>query len=193
MPGSEVHGNFGGVTPTFATINRPSCLANLPDLRTPLSPAVRIHPARTLAAIGCAAILHAQAPKRLPIITGAMGINVIVEVDDTVKSWGAPAADAGFFGDGTTDGMPRMVPVPIPGVHDIVDASVGYDHALLLSADGTVLGWARNIGCSLVLTDGTIRVWGTNEGGLLANGKGGLREDARARRRAHGGEAPRPR
>jgi alpha-tubulin suppressor-like RCC1 family protein len=153
VPGSEVHGNFGGVTPTFATINRDSCLANLPDLRTPLSPAVRIHPARTLAAIGCAAILHAQAPKRLPIITGAMGINVIVEVDGTVKSWGAPAADAGFFGDGTTDGMPRMVPVPIPGVHDIVDASFGYDPALLLSADGTVLGWGRNNGCSLALPD----------------------------------------
>ena len=103
--------------------------------------------------LACATPLVAQAPKRLPIIAGAMGINVLVEVDGTVKSWGAPSADGGFYGDGSENGEPRKVPTQIPGVHDIVDVAVGYDHALLLSADGTVLGWGRNNGCSLALPD----------------------------------------
>jgi alpha-tubulin suppressor-like RCC1 family protein len=114
---------------------------------------MRIHPARTLAAVACATILHAQAPKRLPIITGAVGINLIVEVDGTVKSWGGPAADAGFYGDGSETGGPRLQPAPIPGVRDIIDAAVGYDHALLLKSDGTLIGWGRNNGCSLALPD----------------------------------------
>jgi alpha-tubulin suppressor-like RCC1 family protein len=105
------------------------------------------------ATLACATSLEAQAPKRLPIIAGAMGINVLVEVDGTVKSWGAPSADGGFYGDGSDNGDTRKVPTAIPGVHDIVDAAVGYDHALLLSADGTVLGWGRNNGCSLALPD----------------------------------------
>lgn len=106
-----------------------------------------------VALAACAASLVAQAPKRLPIIAGAMGLNVLVEVDGTVKSWGAPSADGGFYGDGTDNTDTRKVPTPIPGVHDIIDAAVGYDHALLLSADGSVLGWGRNNGCALALPD----------------------------------------
>ncbi len=106
-----------------------------------------------IALAACATTLSAQAPKRLPIISGAMGLNVLVEVDGTVKSWGAPSADGGFYGDGTDNSGTRNVPTPIPGVHDIIDAAVGYDHALLLSADGSVLGWGRNNGCALALPD----------------------------------------
>ncbi len=110
----------------------------------------------TVAAI-CAAMLAgplaAQTAKRVPIISGAMGLNLLVEVDGTVKSWGSPSADGGFYGDGTDNSGTRKVPTPIAGVHDIVDAAVGYDHALLLSADGSVLGWGRNNGCALALSD----------------------------------------
>ena len=101
----------------------------------------------------CATSLVAQAPKRLPIIAGAMGLNLLVEVDGTVKSWGDPSADGGFYGDGTDNSVTRKVPTPIAGVRDIIHAAVGYDHALLLSADGSVLGWGRNNGCSLALPD----------------------------------------
>lgn len=104
-------------------------------------------------ALCSAAALHAQQPKRLPIITGNMGINLLVEVDGTVKSWGTPAADAGFYGDGSQDTPTRNVPTPIPGVSGIIDAAVGYDHALLLKSDGTVLGWGRNNGCALGLAN----------------------------------------
>lgn len=114
---------------------------------------MRIHPARTLLAIAGATILHAQAPKRLPIITGEDGLNLIVEVDGTVKSWGLPADDAGFYGDGSETVHTRLQPVPIPGVRDIIDAAVGRDHALLLKSDGTLLGWGRNNGCALALPD----------------------------------------
>jgi alpha-tubulin suppressor-like RCC1 family protein len=107
-----------------------------------------------VAAVVCATAAQAQATRRLPIISGMMGINVLVEVDGAVKSWGvSPAADGGFYGDGTDNAVARKLPAPIAGVHDIIDASVGYDHALLLQADGTVLGWGRNNGCSLGLPD----------------------------------------
>jgi len=36
-----------------------------------------------------AAALHAQAPDRLPVIAGGMDVNLLVEVDATVKSWGS--------------------------------------------------------------------------------------------------------
>jgi alpha-tubulin suppressor-like RCC1 family protein len=104
-------------------------------------------------AMGPWAALHAQQPRRLPVISGMMGINVLVDVDGTVKSWGGPAADAGFYGDGSQDGETRRVPKLIPGVANIIDAAVGYDHALLLKSDGTVLGWGRNNGCALALPD----------------------------------------
>lgn len=92
-------------------------------------------------------------PKRLPIIVGNVGINLLVEVDGTVKSWGGPAADAGFYGDGLEDTPTRLTPAPIPGLHNIIGAAIGYDHALVLKSDGTLLGWGRNNGCSLALPD----------------------------------------
>jgi alpha-tubulin suppressor-like RCC1 family protein len=144
--------------------------------------------------------------RRVPLIAGAMGVNLLVEVDGTVKSWGAPEGEGTYLGDGTEGS--RKEPEAIPRVSDIVDAAVAAGHALLLSRDGTILTWGRNQGCELtvtddkkrltpfpvigvrnavqvaaghmfsaaVLRDGTVMVWGTNEGGLLANGKSGWRE-----------------
>ena len=63
-----------------------------------------------LLGVAYAAALHAQAPKRLPSIFGEMGVNWIVEVDGTVKAWGARTPDASYFGDGTDDGKERKTP-----------------------------------------------------------------------------------
>ena len=148
-----------------------------------------------------------NAPKRLPIIAGAMGMNILVNPDGSVQSWGEPDGEAAGLGDGTNNS--RTMPAPIPGVNGIVDASVGFGHVLLLKSDGTVLAWGRNNGCELgvkddnkrlapivvpgvtgaihvaaarvfsaaVLRDGTVRVWGNNEHGMLANGKSGFNDD----------------
>jgi alpha-tubulin suppressor-like RCC1 family protein len=139
--------------------------------------------------------------RRTPLIVGEFGVNLIVEVDGTVLSWGDPQGEGSYLGDGTTG--TRTEPAPLPGVSDIVDASVALGHSLLLRRDGTVLTWGRNQGCELtvkderrrltpfpvngvsgavsiaasqlfsaaVLRDGSVMVWGSNAGGLLANGK----------------------
>jgi alpha-tubulin suppressor-like RCC1 family protein len=163
------------------------------------------------ATLACVSALRAQAAdplplRRVPLIAGEMGVNVLVEVDGTVKSWGSPQGDGTYLGDGT-DGS-RKEPGPLPGVSGIVDAAVAPGHALLLQRDGTVLTWGRNQGCELtvtddrkrltpfavpgvhdavqvaaspmfsaaVLRDGTVMVWGSNESGFLANGKSGWKE-----------------
>jgi alpha-tubulin suppressor-like RCC1 family protein len=105
-----------------------------------------------LASLACATQLHAQAPRRLPVIAGGMGVNLLVEADGTVKSWGSPGGEATYLGDGSDQGD-RKLPAPVPGVRDIVDAAVGMGHALLLSRDGTVLAWGRNNNCELGVTD----------------------------------------
>ena len=103
--------------------------------------------------LSLAATVSAQAPTRLPIITGAMGVNLIVQVDGTVASWGEPGGEGTYLGDGSDGQAERKLPAPIPGVHDIVGASVGHGHALLVTKDGTVLGWGRNNGCELGVAD----------------------------------------
>jgi alpha-tubulin suppressor-like RCC1 family protein len=144
--------------------------------------------------------------RSIPLITGEMGVNVLVEIDGTVKSWGSPQGDGSYLGDGT-DGS-RETPGALPGVRDIVDAAVAPGHTLLLARDGTVLTWGRNRSCELtvtddrkrltpflvpgvcdavsvaagpmfsaaVLRDGAVMVWGSNENGFLANGKSGWKE-----------------
>jgi alpha-tubulin suppressor-like RCC1 family protein len=141
--------------------------------------------------------------RRLPLIAGEMGVNLLVEVDGTVSSWGSPQGDGTYLGDGTE--RSQAEPTPIPGLSDIVDAAVAPGHALVLTRNGIVLTWGRNQSCELtvtddrkrltpfpvtgvrnavqvaattlfsaaVLQDGTVMVWGTNQGGLLANGNSG--------------------
>ncbi|NVO06064.1 MAG: hypothetical protein HXX19_09125 [Rhodoferax sp.] len=145
--------------------------------------------------------------RRLPLITGAMGVNLLVEVDGTVKSWGDPGGEATYLGDGTTRGIEE--PAEIPGLRGVVDAAVAPGHALVLLRDGTVMTWGRNRGCELtvkddkkrltpfvvkgvrnavqvaaafefsatVLRDGTVLAWGNNESGMLANGRSGSSEN----------------
>ncbi len=170
----------------------------------PAAQAKDISPAAAQASAPPAAASGELLPlRRIPLIAGEMGVNLLVEVDGTVKSWGAPQGDGTYLGDGTEGS--RKEPETIPGMRDIVDAAVAPGHALVLVRDGTVLTWGRNRSCELtvtddhkrltpfpvkhvrnavqvaaghlfsaaVLRDGTVMVWGTNEGGLLANGKSG--------------------
>ncbi|MBI3568164.1 MAG: hypothetical protein HY084_08190 [Gemmatimonadetes bacterium] len=145
-------------------------------------------------------VVDGQRAPRLPVIAGAMGMNLIVNVDGTVMSWGSPGGEATYLGDGTEN--ERKTPALIPGLTDIIDASVGPRHALVLKRDGTVLGWGRNDACELtvtddrkrlapivmagvldavqvaagedfsvaVLNDGTVRVWGSHDAGYFGNG-----------------------
>lgn len=107
-----------------------------------------------LIGVAYAAAAHAQAPKRLPMIFGEMGVNWIVEVDGTVKTWGAPTPDGSYFGDGTNDGRHRKIPVAIPGLNDIAGGAAARSHTLLVKRDGTVLAWGRNEGnCELGVKD----------------------------------------
>lgn len=129
--------------------------------------------AASLVIVGLVAGLgvRAQAPKRLPIITGNGLVNVLVEVDGTVKTWGDPARldPSPPLGNGIRASDQREVKSPqaLPGVRDIVDASVGVTHVLLLKGDGTVLAWGDNDECEL----GT----GTNQRSLVPVPVPGLR------------------
>ncbi len=97
--------------------------------------------------------LRAQAPKRLPIIAGNGLVNVLVEVDGTVKTWGDPHRmdPSPSLGNGIrpSDQPEVKSPQPLPGVRDVADASVGLAHVLLLKRDGTVLAWGDNDSCEL--------------------------------------------
>jgi alpha-tubulin suppressor-like RCC1 family protein len=107
-----------------------------------------------LLGVAYGAAAQAPAPGRLPIIFGEMGIVWIVEVDGTVKAWGAPAPDGSFFGDGTADGKERKTPVAIPGLSDVAGGAAARSHTLVVQRDGTVLTWGRNDGnCELGVTD----------------------------------------
>jgi alpha-tubulin suppressor-like RCC1 family protein len=115
--------------------------------------------------------VRAQAPKRLPIITGNGLVNVLVEVDGTVKTWGDPARldPSPPLGNGIrpSDQPEVKSPQALPGVRDVVGASVGVEHVLLLKGDGTVLAWGDNDQCEL----GT----GTDKGSLVPVPVPGLR------------------
>jgi alpha-tubulin suppressor-like RCC1 family protein len=103
-----------------------------------------------LGAVACAATLHAQPPKRVPVIAGAMHVRVVVDADGTVRSWGSPwDAEGPYLGDGSDGSASRKTLAPVPGMHDIVDAAVGLQHVLLLSRDGTVFAWGRNNECEV--------------------------------------------
>jgi alpha-tubulin suppressor-like RCC1 family protein len=176
---------------------------------TPLAPAPQVTeaPGASAAPVPLAATGGELLPlRRIPLITGAMGVNVLVEVDGTVQSWGVPQGVTNYLGDGSVRG--RAEPAPIPGVRDVVDAVVAPGHVLLLLRDGTVLTWGGNQGCELtvkddrkrptpfqvkgvrnvvqvaaghkfsaaLLRDGTVMAWGSNDDGLLANGKSGWNE-----------------
>ena len=115
--------------------------------------------------------VRAQTPKRLPIIVGNGLVNVLVEVDGTVKTWGNPAQldPSPPLGNGmrASDQPGVKSPQALPGVRDVVDASVGVAHVLLLKGDGTVLAWGDNDECEL----GT----GTNKRSLVPVPVPGLR------------------
>ena len=113
----------------------------------------------SLAAAGTA---RAQSPKRLPIIAGNGLVHVLVEVDGTVKTWGDPAAmdPSPSLGDGVKPSATREVksPRPLPGVGDVVGATVAVTHILLLKRDGTVLAWGENDSCELGTGDDKTRL-----------------------------------
>ena len=104
--------------------------------------------------------LEAQTPTRVPIIAGNYLVNVLVELDGTVKTWGDPHALAGSpsLGDGTKPGPEVKQPRLLSGVTDVVDAAVGTTQVLLLKRDGTVLAWGDNDQCEVGTGDDRTRL-----------------------------------
>jgi alpha-tubulin suppressor-like RCC1 family protein len=115
------------------------------------------HAARWCVLIGVAVggTMHAQAPKRLPIIDGNGLVNVLVELDGTVKTWGDPTRMSGTpsLGDGPKRKGEVKEPTLLAGVNDVVDAAVSENLVLLLKKDGTVLAWGNNDGCGVGVGD----------------------------------------
>jgi alpha-tubulin suppressor-like RCC1 family protein len=96
-----------------------------------------------------ATVLPAQPGGKLPVIAGNHQIYVMVEPDGTVKTWGNPSSDLSI-GDGVVKtGIKVDVPQTLPGIRNAVSAAVGEEHALILLADGTVVGWGRNWQCEV--------------------------------------------
>lgn len=75
--------------------------------------------------------------------------------DGTVWTWGSNTnGELGLGDSGSTAG--RNAPAQVPGVTDAVYATVGYNHMLILRADGSVWGWGQNsVGQVGVDGDGT--------------------------------------
>ena len=86
--------------------------------------------------------------RRVPIISGNGMVQVLVEVDGTVKTWGYPTImDPNIsLGDGVKPSASKGAAMPraLPGLTDIVDARAAISHVLLLRRDGTVLAWGDN-------------------------------------------------
>ena len=105
---------------------------------------------------------RAQPPKRLPIIAGNGLVQVLVDVDGTVKTWGNPHAmdPSPSLGDGVKPSAAPDVrsPRPLAGVRDVVGAAVAVTHVLLLKGDGTVLAWGENDSCELGTGDDKTRL-----------------------------------
>lgn len=102
---------------------------------------------------GASAVRAQPLSKRVPIITGNGMVQVLVEIDGTVKTWGSPAQmDPNVsLGDGMRPSVTPEVksPRPLAGVKNIVDAAATISHVLLLKRDGTVLAWGDNDSCQL--------------------------------------------
>ena len=101
--------------------------------------------------------MRAQTPQRLPVIAGNGNMNVLVELDGTVKTWGRPGGDYLSLGEGTDRSPEVTEPRLLAGVGDIVDAAVGEAQVLLLKRDGTVLAWGSNSECEVGTGDDKTR------------------------------------
>lgn len=108
--------------------------------------------AAAIAIVLSIASVRAQ-PRRLPIIAGNGLVQVLVNVDGTVATWGDPhAMDPSInLGDGIRASATPEVKTPrlLPGISGVADVAVAISHALLLKRDGTVLAWGDNDACQL--------------------------------------------
>lgn len=107
-----------------------------------------------IAGLAAGTLVRAQtSAKRVPIITGNGMVQVLVNADGTVETWGDPGQmDPNIsLGDGVRPSAAREVtsPRPLPSLTDIVDAAAAISHVLLLKRDGTVLAWGDNDDCQL--------------------------------------------
>jgi alpha-tubulin suppressor-like RCC1 family protein len=88
---------------------------------------------------------------RVASISFNSNTSLAVREDGTVWTWGANAS--GQLGLGTPpvegqprtpDTQPRSRPTQVPGLTDAVSGALGFNHSLVLKADGTVVAFGRN-------------------------------------------------
>ncbi|WP_257462353.1 RCC1 domain-containing protein [Archangium lipolyticum] len=95
-------------------------------------------------------VLVAELPRVASIVINSNTSLAVLE-DGTVWTWGANAS--GQLGLGTPpvegqprtpDTLPRNRPSQVPGLTDAVAGALGFNHALVLKADGTVVAFGKN-------------------------------------------------
>lgn len=90
---------------------------------------------------------HQLLPIQVPGLDGVIAIDTnathaafALKSDGTVWAWGNNGA--GQLGMGAI--TYSAVPIPVPGLSNIIAISAGYDHILAMRGDGTVLAWGSN-------------------------------------------------
>ena len=103
----------------------------------------------------CAAGARAQSPAaaRLPVVAGDQVFALLVQPSGAVRVWGrSDGSSRRSLGDGRDPSeAPASIsePQPLAGIHNAIGAAVGATQALILRADGTVVGWGRNDRCEV--------------------------------------------
>jgi alpha-tubulin suppressor-like RCC1 family protein len=89
------------------------------------------------------------APVMVPGLSGVSAIaaggthSLALLSDGTVMAWGDNGL-RGLTGQGRPDRSSHTVPVPIPGISDVIAISAGNFHSLALLKDGTIRAWGWN-------------------------------------------------
>lgn len=92
-------------------------------------------------------------PGNVVEVLGGAEHSAALTADGTVYVWGRNSY--GNLGIGTPDTLRHPVPMPVPGLTDVVDIASGRDHILALKADGTVVSWGLGSSGQLGYGDNT--------------------------------------
>lgn len=75
-----------------------------------------------------------------PSVSAGGSHSIALHADGTIRAWGDDSA--GALGAGRS--LAALLPIPVPGVSNVIAIAAGDFHTLALEADGTVWAWGRN-------------------------------------------------
>lgn len=90
-----------------------------------------------------------QTRPKLPQIACGPTLYILVMPDGTVRTWGRVTPELSLGSSADAVGSRVLEPRPLEGIRNAVGAAVGTEHALILLADGTLVGWGRNSECEV--------------------------------------------